>query len=130
MTWFADTASWALILGVLTPILTSVIQQPKWSDQVRSIIAALVSIVVGVVTVLANGGFVDASGSLGIIALVMVSSYATYRNLWKPSGIAPAIESATSPSTGRHEVGRADVTYIVGLVVVVILVVILIRLVF
>lgn len=93
---FTDSASWALILGVLSPLLLSVVQQPRWPNSVRAALTAVASVVIGVVTVLANGGLEDASGVLGIIALVLVASNAAYRNLWKPTGIAPAIERATS----------------------------------
>ncbi len=121
VSWFADTASWALIVGVLTPLLTSLVQQPTWSNQVRTIVGALVAILLGVGTVLANGGFQDASGSLGIIALVMVASMATYRNLWGPkaTGVASRIESATSPN--RTEVGASGVA-IAALVIVLVVV--------
>lgn len=102
MTLFADTASWALILGVLTPLLTAVVQQPRWSPRLRAIASAVVSVVVGVLTVLANG--VDLSAwngdkaqiTLGVVALVLVASNTAYKTLWKPTGVAPAIERATS----------------------------------
>lgn len=130
MNWhdWQDSASWALILGVLTPLLTSLVQQPKWTDRVRSIVGAVVAVVVGVLTVLANGGFEDTTSALGVIAIVLVASQASYRNLWKPTLVAPKIEAATSPGPGRHqrtEVGAMDP---VRLVVFVILVLILLYL--
>lgn len=94
---FTDSASWALILGVLSPLLISVVQQPRWSDSVRAFLTLVFSVVIGVVTVLANGGLEDVSGVLGIIALVLVAANTAYRNFWKPTGIAPGIEQATSP---------------------------------
>jgi hypothetical protein len=105
--WFTDTASWALILGVLTPLLVSVVQQPKWSQQVRAVVAAVAAIVVGLLTVLANGGFNDASGVLGIVALVLVASNTAYKTLWKPMGVAPMIEAKTSPG-GAHVITTVE----------------------
>lgn len=109
MTVFADTASWALILGVLTPLLVALVQQPQWTARTRALVSLLASIVVGVLTVLANG--VDltvwtgnkAQTLLGVIALVMVASNTAYKTLWKPTGVAPAIEHATSPSTNYYD---------------------------
>lgn len=137
MTWFADTASWALIAGVLTPILVSLVQQPRWSQSLRAIVALVVAVIVGVLTVLANGGFADASGSLGIIALVLVASNTAYKTFWKPTGVAPVIEDKTSPGNQpvvgrrRNEMGYTGgwIGPLIGLVVLVILVVLLVRLV-
>lgn len=108
MNWYTDTASWALILGVLTPLVVAVVQQPTWPQPVRAVISLLAAVIVGVVTVLANGGLSDTSGWLGIIALVLVASQTAYRNLWKPLGVAPAIEGATSPRPkgARRAVGE------------------------
>lgn len=96
-----DSASWALILSILSPLLISVIQQPKWSKSMRTLVAVLASVVIGIITVLANGGL-DLSGGaatqtvLSVVALVFVSSATAYKSLWKPTGVAPAIEARTS----------------------------------
>jgi hypothetical protein len=95
-----DTQSWGLILGVLTPLVVSIIQQPRWSDPVRAIIHVVAAVVVGVVTVLANGQITDQSTILTTIAVVLVASSAAYGYVWKPLGVAPKIERATSPSSG------------------------------
>lgn len=107
MNWYNDTASWALILGILTPLVVSVVQQPKWPEQLRAGVAAVAAVVVGVVTILANGGFSDTSGVLGILALVLVASNTAYKTLWKPLGVAPLIEAKTSPG-GAYVVTAAE----------------------
>jgi hypothetical protein len=137
MTWFADTASWALIAGVLTPILVSLVQQPRWSEGLRAIVALAVAVVVGVLTVLANGGFADASGSLGVIALVLVASNTAYKTFWKPTGVSPAIEAKTSPGNQpvagrrRNQMGQTGgwIGPAIGLVVLLIFIVLLVRIV-
>lgn len=92
-----DTASWALLAGFLTPLLTSVVQQPTWTSRTRTIVATLASVVVGVITLLANGAFNDGPQTvLSVLALVVVTSATAYKNLWVPSGVAPKIENATS----------------------------------
>lgn len=104
-----DTASWALLAGFLTPLLTSVVQQPQWSRTVRTVVGVLASVVTGVITLLANGAFNDGPQTvLSILALVVVTSGASYRTLWGPVGVAPKIETATSPgpSTARPVDGR------------------------
>lgn len=95
----SETASWGLIAGVLLPLLTSVVQQPKWTNRTRVFVGWGLALVAGVLTCLANGTLDNFDTSpetvLGTIALVMVASQATYAG-WKKSGVAPAIENATS----------------------------------
>lgn len=45
------------LAGVLTPFITAIINQPRFSSQTKAIIAALVGIVLGVVAVAVTGGF-------------------------------------------------------------------------
>lgn len=92
-----DTVSWGLIFGVVTPLLTSLVQQPKWSSGLRAVVGALVSVLVGVGTCLANGDIHNGQTVLSTIAVVLVAAQATYSQLWKPTGVSPALESATSP---------------------------------
>lgn len=107
LSMLADTASWAMLAAVVTPLLTSVAQRPSWPKRVRVAISVAVSVVVALVTLLANGAFNEGPQTvLSIIALVVVTSAASYRNIWKPSGIALAIESATSPKPSPDHLDR------------------------
>lgn len=104
----ASMQSWGLILGVLSPILISVVQQPSWSGQVRTLVGVVVSLAIGVLTVLANGG-ADLKDWLATLALVLVASQATYRGIFKPSGAADAIEKVTSLRVfGKHSKERPN----------------------
>lgn len=98
-----DTVSWGLIAGVLTPWLTSVVQQPRWTNRTRAWVGAGISLVVGVLTCLANGDLHVQEGQtvLATIAAVVVAAQAAYSQLWKPTGVSPAIESATSRTPRR-----------------------------
>lgn len=97
----ADTASWGLLAGVLTPLLVSVVQQPKWTKRTRTIVAAAVAIVIGLLTCLTNGLLADVPQTpqtlLSTVALVLVASQGAY-GLFKTSGVAAKIENATSGS--------------------------------
>lgn len=97
-----DTASWGLILGVLLPLLTSVVQQPTWSAPLRAVVGLVAAVIGGFVTCLANGTVGDGQTLLSTIAVVLVAAQATYRGFYKPTGVAPGIEAATSPRAGRH----------------------------
>jgi biotin transporter BioY len=97
---FADTAAWGLIAGVLAPLLISVVQQPRWSGRTRVAVHVAASVAIGLLTCLANGTLdSDAQTVLSVVALVLVSSSATYGRIFKPSGVSAAIENKTSPSS-------------------------------
>lgn len=100
----ADTATIGLIVGVFAPLLTSVVQQPRWSQRTRAVIGALVSVLLGIGVCAVNGVFSDPSAFatgqtlLATVAAVLVASQSAYRGMWKQTGISPAIEVATSPN--------------------------------
>lgn len=96
-----DSVSWGLVLGVVMPILTSIVQQPRWSDRTRTIVAWLLSAVGGIVTCLANGSFDEGQTMIATIAVVLVAAQATYVG-WKKTGLTGKIEQATSPTPPQH----------------------------
>lgn len=86
------------IVGLLLPMVVAAVIQPEWSDAIRSIVTFLICIVATVVTSLLGGdlgapGFEWVTWFGGIYTVAMAS----YRGLYKPTGIAGAIEAATSP---------------------------------
>lgn len=93
-----------LAVGGLLPLLTAVVNQPQWSAKVRTWMSVAVSVLAGLVTYVAEFGLVLESPSSVVIAVVgiVLASAAAYKALWKPSGVAPSIEAATSKS--EHEV--------------------------
>jgi hypothetical protein len=96
-----DTAAWGLLAGVITPLLTSVVQRPTWSSRKRTVWGVVVSVVIGVLTCLADGTLDHATTVLATVAAVVVVSATTYKALWKPSGVTDSIEVATTPGP-RH----------------------------
>lgn len=95
----ADLEMWALLVGVLLPNLVAIIQQPKWPNWFRAVVGVVSSVVAGGITTwLTAGSQLWDQGMVHAILLVGVSSWAAYRNFWKPTEIAPTIEEATSPS--------------------------------
>ena len=86
---------WSLIVGFVLPPVLAVIQQSGWSDRLRAVVAFLACAVAGAGVAYFQGDltakrFVEA----GLV--VLVTAIATYRNFWKPTGVAPAIETKTN----------------------------------
>lgn len=87
----------SLVIGFFMPIIVAAIQQPKWSSGARAVITFLVCVIAGGVTVYFKGGFTGQR--IGTSALlILVAAIATYKGLWQPTGIAPAVEKATTPN--------------------------------
>lgn len=89
-------------VGGLMPLLTAVVQRPHWSVRAKKVVAAVMALVAGVVTVAAAGGldqFQHGIPTLSAIGAVLAVSQSAHDLIWKPSGVAPAIESVTSPKT-------------------------------
>lgn len=91
----ADTTALSLVVGVLAPLLTAVVQQPQWSTRTRRIVAVVVALVLGAATTAVSGQLGQGSTLLTALAAVLVSSQATYGTLW--GAATQRIEQATSP---------------------------------
>lgn len=95
-----------LAVGPLLPLLVAVVQQPNWSPRVRSIASVVISILAGTVTYVADAGL-DFSNPPAIVAVIVgtiLASNVAYKTIWQPTGVAPAIEYATSPTAPSREI--------------------------
>jgi hypothetical protein len=96
-------ALWLMAVGFFSPPVIAIIQQSRWSARRQSIVAFLFYLVVAAVTAWLNGIF-TAVGLVTAVLVVFVIASTAYKALWKPTGVAPAIEQATSNGDGKHEV--------------------------
>lgn len=90
-----DAQLWAAALGYLLPLAIAVVAQPRWSGAVKGLLMLIVAVLDGLGTAYFNGEF----GGKSIVTCVLVAAVAigvAYRTVWRPSGIAPGIERATS----------------------------------
>jgi len=88
-------------IGAALPLLIAVLLRPHWSAAVKHWIVGGLAVLSGVGTVAAQGGFNTSSSPLaliGAISAVYAASQIAYAGLWHPTGIAPSIETATSPA--------------------------------
>jgi peptidoglycan/LPS O-acetylase OafA/YrhL len=99
MSALTDTMSWGLILGVVLPLLTALVQQPTWPKPVRAAVGLAAAVLGGFVTCLANGTIDHGQTLLATIAAVLVAAQATYKGFYQPTGIGPAVEVASSPKS-------------------------------
>lgn len=91
----SSPALWAIAVGFFSPPIISIIQQSKWSPRARSLVAFVFYLVVAAVTAFLAGAFTGGD-FVKIALIVFVMGATSYQHLWQPTGVSPAIESATT----------------------------------
>ncbi|MGW4825390.1 hypothetical protein ACWEP4_42595 [Streptomyces sp. NPDC004227] len=92
---------WAAALGYVLPPVIAIVAQPRWTGAVKGLLMLVVAVVVGLGTAYFNEQFHGKS----VVTCVLTAAIAigiAYHTVWRPSGIAPGIEQATSTGGGRH----------------------------
>jgi hypothetical protein len=92
-----DLQNWSLLVGVVAPLAVAIIQQPGWRPAMRAVVTVLCCLLLAAGTAYFTGAF-NGRGYLSALLLVFVGAITAYKGLWKPTGIAPAIETKTSPA--------------------------------
>lgn len=96
---------WAAALGYILPPVIAVVAQPRWSGAIKGLFMLLVAVADGLGTAYFNDQFSGKS----IVTCMLTAAIAigvAYHTVWKPSGIAPGIEAATSTNGGRPAPAR------------------------
>jgi hypothetical protein len=92
---------WSLIVAFITPPVLAIIQQPTWTQPVRAGVMFVFAIILGLGTAYFTDSF-NGEDIVTSVLIVLVAAISAYKGFWQPTGIAPKIETATSPS------GNAD----------------------
>ncbi|MER7707253.1 hypothetical protein ABTX81_30670 [Kitasatospora sp. NPDC097605] len=95
-----DAQLWAAIVAFFSPLATSVVQQPTWPKPARTSVAIGTSALIGIGIAYFAGAFTG-RGVLSTVLLTVLVSATAYSTVFKPSGIAPALERATSARSRR-----------------------------
>ena len=97
-------ALWLLAVGFFSPLVIAVIQQSRWSPRKQAIVAFLFYVVVAAVTAYLSGIF-NTAGLVVALLVIFITAGNSYKLLWKPTGVAPAIQVATpiGANQGKHE---------------------------
>lgn len=95
----STTAMWGVIVGIFTPPLVAVIQQPKWSSAARSTVTVLISVGLAAATCAIDGDLGHGQTLLVTVGTVLISAQTTYRELWSKIGVTQKIENATAIGT-------------------------------
>ena len=89
------------VVGMLLPLLISVVNQARWPKPVKGIVALLMCLLAAAVVEMVRGGLTFTGIDYGATVIVIfTTAFGFYQLLWKPSAIGPGIEAATSTSPG------------------------------
>lgn len=86
------TAVVIAVVAVLVVLATSLLKNVEWSDKAKNLIATVLSVVGGVATVFATGGFVNATDVLTISGLVYAASQLIYTFIFKGFALNSTLE--------------------------------------
>ncbi len=87
---------WSLVAGFCIPPVLAILIQSKWSPKLKAIVAFIVALVVATVTTWIQLGGFHGRPWVESALTVLVAAIATYHGLWRPTGVAPTIETATN----------------------------------
>lgn len=95
----SDLIRLSAVLGTAVPLVAALVKQDRLSKRANAVIAMLVSLVVAGVSAAAVGHFSFTSGwddLFGSFIAIYTVAVATYKGFWHPTGIEPALQTATS----------------------------------
>jgi uncharacterized membrane protein YgdD (TMEM256/DUF423 family) len=90
-----DAQMYAAVIAFFLPLLMSVIIQTGWDKRIQAILLFVAVLIVSVGTLFFTGQL-EGRSLISSILLTFVTAIAAYHGLWKPTQVAPAIESATN----------------------------------
>lgn len=83
----------ALVAQFLPPLIAAIVRQ-RWPPEVKAFVALLCCLIAALGVAYFQGNL-DAENYATSALIVFTLATVMYRQFWKPSGIAPAIEAAT-----------------------------------
>lgn len=95
-----DLLMWTLVVGGLLPLVIAFVNQSGWSGPAKAIVTIVVCTIVGAGTAWFNGAFTG-RGVISSVLIVLTMALFTHSTIWRPSGITPGIERATSSTPSR-----------------------------
>jgi uncharacterized membrane protein len=83
------------LIGLLLPLLVSVVEQSHWPNWARSAVGVSSSMIAAVVAAIAEHKFNLHDWAASALTIFLMTK-TTYLAVWKPSGLSGLIEKATS----------------------------------
>lgn len=84
------------LVGALLPMLVAVVNRSHWPAWGKGVVVLASSVVAGGVTAWWSGQLTGLRWTESAL-IIAGAAVVAYRHFWQPTGIAPAIEAATTP---------------------------------
>ncbi len=91
-----DITLTGVVVGSLLPNVIAIAVQPTWRSETRGLVAFGICAVAGLLIALLQGDIRHGQDVAAGVVTVLITSQVLYQTLWRPSGIAPAIEEGTA----------------------------------
>lgn len=89
-----NLAQWSAIVAFFVPPIVAVVNRQSWPSHVKALVFFIVSLVAAGGTAWFQGDL-TAKRWLDASLIVVAAATAFYHGLWKPTGVAPAVEEKT-----------------------------------
>jgi hypothetical protein len=89
-----NVGRWAFLVGTFLPLAAAAVIRQRWRSEVKGGAVFVFSVLAAAGTSYFAGEF-ERGDFLSAALIILVMASITYQTLWKPSGIAPAIEQQT-----------------------------------
>jgi|GEM_PF-1518238 len=96
-----NVAQWSFLVGVFLPMAIAFVTQAHWSAMAKGIATFVVSLIAAIGTAY-FAGQLNRGDIVSSLLIILVMATLTYQTFYRPSGVAPKIEAATtitSPKT-------------------------------
>ncbi len=91
-----DITLTSIVVGSLLPNVIAIVVQPSWRKEIRGLAAFGICVIAGCLIALLQGDIGRGSDVATSVVAVLITSQVLYQALWRPSGIVPTIERATT----------------------------------
>lgn len=91
-----DLVLWSTLVGMISPLIVALIQQPKFNKGAKAVITMLYCLIAAAGTAYFEGRLTGARFATAFL-IVFVAAIASFQGFWKPTGIADKVEQKTSP---------------------------------
>jgi hypothetical protein len=97
----ATLVVWGGVVGAILPPMLAIVIQPGWRAEVKGLVALVACCLVALAICWLAGDLTRREDVATTVLTVFGVAQALYATYWRPSGIAPAIERATSGESSR-----------------------------
>ncbi len=95
---FQDVVAYSALVGALLPLVISFVKKAEWSSQTKKLVAAGLSLVAAVITVVVTEGSLSFELLLASVGTIFALAKTTYDGFWEDTSVDTTLTRAMSNS--------------------------------